>query len=275
MKIDKLSQKIDELEYMIRLDDIGLKKAEYNLDYAEKLHLTDIQIKDYKEKYDYYSSKMNKHKNTYSVYMDCLKSSMEDIDLGGDNYLFNCTFPYQSIPNTSCEYQTKITVGEKAVKLFANGIDYNEALSFLDNSDIKSIDSTFKVVRGGQNVSSSNVTVELCDLPCESSVTDEPILAKVSGTQDYKGLIASSKISCCYPYGKAKFIDLNGENYLPEIPSFDSIKEAKRQVEQKQEAYNKLNGIEKQVKIKLEDSIRAIDAELQKHDGKYENFLKF
>ena len=40
MKLDLIKDKLDELKYKIDLENIGLQKAKYNIDNAEKLGLT-------------------------------------------------------------------------------------------------------------------------------------------------------------------------------------------------------------------------------------------
>lgn len=273
MNFDKLSQKLDELQYKISLDRIGMQNAEYNLKFSKRLALSNNQISDYIDKVNYYADKIVKDIKTYEAYKDCAESIKLEGNSDNSNYLFKCTLPYEKVDELS-SYQTTITVNENVVRLFANGVDYNDAISCIENKDIKDINTTFKMAPTSDDLSQKEVAVELFDgiVPCE--VIDEPVIAKCGKSNTYKGLIASSKIATCYPYNVAKFKDLNGEEYYPNVPSFDDLKIAQENVDTKYAEYEYLHNIEKQVKIKMDDTVNKMDEAILRFESQYDNILK-
>ena len=106
MKLDLIKDKLDELKYKIDLEHIGLQKAKYNIDNAEKLGLTQNSINKYISKMAYYSSKIDINEKALEAYSNCYKDSQNLVD--GD-YYFKCTLPYEQVDDLS-SYQTQITM---------------------------------------------------------------------------------------------------------------------------------------------------------------------
>ena len=261
MNVERINQKIKELEYRINLDNIGLKKAEYNVINYNRLKLDNSKFQSYSELYEYYYDKRYKDICTYNA----LKSYLDDSSRGVNNYaddLFKCTLPYETTKPV-LNYQTSITVDGNVARLFANGIDADEIIECLDNSDIKKIESDIKVNLSSDFKDYKEVGVEYVDNVDITQSYDEPIVVKYN-SNNYRGLIASSKIATCFPYGKFSCKDLNGDTFIPETPSFETIKSIQDGIINKQEQYDKLHEIECKVRTKIEDSINKMDTAIAK-----------
>ncbi len=265
MKREILNQKIDDLKYRIHLDNIGIEKAKYNIDFHTELNLDDKKFNQYKENYDYYSNKLKKDTAT----LNAITNSLTSLENGtSDTMLFKCTFPYEKV-NRISSYQTEITIDEKAVGLFANGVDYNDMLACLENKDIYDIKSNYKYNLKDEDLNNKEVTVEVYDGVVPETI-DEPIIVKYR-TNDYKGLIASSKISLCYPSSGAYYKDLNGETYMPGVPTFDDISKLQDDYTHKYEKYNKLKYIEGVVKDKMTNTVDEMSDKIEGWIKKGEN----
>ena len=266
MNIEKISQKINDLEYCISLDTYAIERADYNIKFAKRLGYDQETINNYIELSEYYSRKIEIEKNTCST----LKNYCKDVKNGWcaptSDYLFKCTLPYEKVDELS-NYQTSFTVDADTVKLFANGVDYNDIISCMDNSDIRSIETKFKSSLTPADTSSKEVAVELTDIGSVPDLLDEPITVKTGKNSSYKGLIASSKIDTCYPLGKAQYKDLNGDTYYPGIPTFEDITGIQTQTYAKQHEYDRLHNIETVVKNKMDVAISKMDTALSAYEN--------
>ena len=114
MNREKILQKANDIGYRIRLDRVGLDKANYNLKFANKLNLTQKQIDAFTASKAYYEEKIKRDEGTYN----CLRAFINDrTPYIGSDYLFKCTFPYNKVDNLS-GYQTSIVVDDGIVGLF-------------------------------------------------------------------------------------------------------------------------------------------------------------
>ncbi len=265
MNIEKIGQKIDELEYRIKLDNYGLNKADYNIRFAKRLGLTQAQIDKFKEQSKYYSEKIIKENNTYDTLKNCYKDYQNGWCAPTNDYLFKCTLPYEKVDSIT-NYQTSIVVDADVVRLFANGVDYNDVISCLDNEDIKGIESTYKRTLDANDETNTEVGVEFID-NCSPEILDEPVTVKYGKTNSYKGLIASSAIYSCYPINGVTYKDLNGDTYHPGVPSFDDITTIQSRVHEKQKDYDRLHDIETIVKTKMDEAIFKMDTALNSFHG--------
>ena len=270
MNIEKIDQKIKDLEYRINMDNIGLEKAEYNVVFYKRLGIDEEQLKSYLDTYDYYFNKLHTDKCTYNSFTSYRAEYGKNLQHAGN--LFKCTLPYEKA-DTYANYQTTITVDGTIAGLFANGINSNDVVECLDNSDIKNIESKFKM--SIPNDFTNEVGVEYIDESEAKQLFDEPILVKNKNNQ-YRGLIASSAIPSCFSFNSGEYKDLNGNNFTPGLPTFDSIIKLKEQVANKQEKFDTLHSIETKVKCKIEDSISKMDDAIINHglEGSITNVLK-
>ncbi len=266
MNIEKISQKINDLEYCLNLDTYAMERANYNIQFAKRLGYSQEEISNYIELSKYYSNKIETEKNTYET----LKGYCKDVQNGWcaptSDYLFKCTLPYEKVDELS-NYQTSFTVDADIVKLFANGVDYNDIISCMDNEDIKSIETRFKSSLAPTDTISKEVAVELTDVGSIPALLDEPITVKFGKSSSYRGLIASSKIDICYPLGKAQYKDLNGDSYYPGIPTFEDINGIQSKTYEKQHEYDKLHNIETVVKNKMDAAVSRMDAALSLYEN--------
>ena len=97
---------------------------------------------------------------------------------------------------------------------------------------------------------------------------EEPIVAKVIG-KSKTGLIASSKIPTCYPYGFANYADLNGASFMPGVPSFDDICKAQKASIEKEDKYFKMADLEETVRNKMQASIDKMNVALEMAEANF------
>ena len=256
MKNEIIEQKINELCYRISLDEIAIKSAAYNLKHAKRLGLTDAKIDALQDKLGLYKSKRASDESTLEVLKECLENPYKSANIDG-SYYFKCTLPYEKV-DSNASYQTSILVGEDVARLFSNGVSYKDIIDCLESKDIIDIKSDFasKVPVDCKGV--TEVGVEVVDGSAKLSSVDEPIMAYELGNQK-KGMIASSKITTCYPFGQAEFKDLNGANYTPATPSLEEISSLKKSVSKKQNEYVNMFNLEEIVREKMQVSIDKVN----------------
>jgi len=262
MKYEKILQKINELEYRIKLDEIAIDKAAYNLKFAKRLNLTAKKVAGYEESLEFYNSKIITDKTTLTALKDCYLNPCSFNPSNETEYLFKCTLPYEKV-DSNASYQTSIVVSEEVARLFANGVSYKDVISCLENDDIINIESNFTSRIPMEYKKVSDVGVEVIDNYKVAECFDEPIIAKIAG-KSTEGVIASSKISTCYPYGKATYRDFNGDKFLPAVPSIDDICGVRKITNAKQNDYNNMVNIEEIVKEKMQKSLDKINSALEK-----------
>ena len=267
MRLEKLEQKIYDLNYRIYLDELAIKNADYNLKFSKRLNYNEETVDSFKSKLDFYNSRIAQDKCTLNVLTDCIKNSQNGGFHLNDDYLFKCTLPYEKVDEIS-SYQTSITVSEDVARLFANGVSYKDVISCLDNEDIKQIESNFaSTIPQGANF--KNVGVEIIEKANVSEeCLDEPIVAKVFKSCN-SGLIASSKIPACYSFGSASYNDLNGACYTPGVPTFEEIFKKQNDSFEKEMEYNNMVDLEDTVKSKMQASIDKVTIALDKAEEKY------
>ncbi len=261
MKNEIIEQKINELCYRIKLDEIAITSAQYNLKYAKRLGLTDAKIDALQDKLGLYKSKKASDSSTLEVLQECLENPYKSAN-SDDSYYFKCTLPYEKV-DSNASYQTSILVGEDVARLFSNGVSYKDILDCLESKDIIDIKSNFasKIPVDCKGV--TEVGVEVVDNSSHITRFDEPIIAKVYGKQN-KGIIASSKISTCYPYGSASYKDLNGESYTPTTPTLEDISSLKKFTSRKQNEYNDMVNLEETVREKMQISLDKVNDALER-----------
>ena len=271
MNFNKVERKINDLTFRIKLDEIAIQKAQYNLKFAKRLGLKDAQIDKYAESLDFYNSRIITDRNTLSVLNEC-KNTYYGENLNNEGYLFKCTLPYEKVDDTS-SFQTSILVNDNVAKLFANGVEYKDIVGCLDGNDIIDIDTTFSPVAPAEI--GKNVDVEVIEnIDCKDSL-DEPILAYTYGKAN-SNLIASSKICTCYSFDNSSFKNLDGEDFSPAVPSLKEICSLQESTYSKEQKYNELSTIESAVKEKMQASIDKINFALSETNAGYslgDNFL--
>ena len=261
MKNEIIEQKINELCYRLRLDDIAINSVAYNLKHAKRLGLTDAKIDALQDKLGLYKSKKASDSTTLEVLKECLENPYKSSN-SDNSYYFKCTLPYEKVdPNAS--YQTSILVGEDVARLFSNGVSYKDILDCLENKDIIDIKSDFSSKIPVDCKGVTEVGVEVVDNNSTITRLDEPILASIYGKPN-KGIIASSKISTCYPFGVANYKDLDGENYTPATPSLEDISALKKFTSRKQNEYNNMVNLEETVREKMQISIDKVNGALER-----------
>ena len=255
MKLDVLKQKIDDLEYRLKLDNEGIINAEYNIKYAKRLGLTAQQYNNFVETSRYYATKIYNDQKAHNALLNCYNDAITSNSCN-HNY-FKCTFPYE-IVSKDASYQTTLVVNENAVKLFANGIDYNQAIECLDNNDIIDIQSKFKMKPINDGISCNDIRVEAIGdvVDCSENI---PITSHCDGFKGYKGLIASSEIPACFQIDKTTFKDLNGNAFVPEIPSLETIKSLQNNAIQKEKSFKEYKCLEYEVSKKMDEAINKIN----------------
>ena len=258
MKNEIIEQKINELCYRIHLDEIAINSSRYNLKHAKRLNLTDEKIDALEDRLGLYRSKLASDKSTLEVLKECLENPYKS----DNSYLFKCTLPYEKV-DSNASYQTSIFVGEDVARLFSNGVSYKDIIDCLENKDIVNIKSDFtsKIPVDCKGV--TDVGVEVVDDYHKIECFDEPIVASIIGKQK-KGVIASSQITTCYPYGFASYKDLDGAKYMPATPSLEDICKMKNYTSLKQNNYNNMVNIEEVVKEKMQLSVDKINDVLGK-----------
>ena len=243
MNREKILQKANDIEYRIGINLEGYEKADYNLKFASKLNLTPKQIAAFTESKAYYENKLRKDEGTYN----CLRSILDDkTPILSSDYLFKCTLPYNKVDNLS-GYQTSIVVDDSVVGLFANGVDYKDVISCLDDKDIYGIESKFMSFTPIDT--NKDVAVEVIENnDCKNN---SAIIAYNNKTNDI-GLVSLENISECYSdYKKYTFTNLSGEAYSPCIPTLDDILAKQSVSNQKEAEYNNYKAIEDKVVEKI------------------------
>ncbi len=266
MNVEKISQKINDLEYRIRLDNCGLERANYNITFANRLNYTQAQIDNFIELSKYYTDKLKVDTNTCNTLKSCYRDLQNGWGAPTSDYLFKCTLPYETVDSLT-NYQTQITVDADVVKLFANGVDYNEVITCLDNDDIKAINSSFKSKLTEKDLSLKEVGVELTDTTELTDLLDEPVVVKYGKNNSYKGLIASSSINACYPSTGALYRDLNGDSYHPGVPTFEDITNIQSKLMEKESDYRRLHNLEVIVRDKMDTAIEKMDKALSQYES--------
>ena len=265
MKLDKIEQKINDLTYRIKLDEIAINKAQYNLKFARRLGLSDELLDKYSENLDYYNSKIVTDKNTLNIFKECFDEYGRITSTYAEGYLFRCTLPFEEVDGTS-NYQTSILVNDNVAKMFANGVSYKDVVSCLESHDIIDIETEFR--SHVPYIDCKNVGVEIVDNIEPKDTLDEPVIASVYG-KSHQGLIASSKIFTCYPYENVSYKTLSGEDYNPGVPSFDSINALRTSTATKEHEYEKLETLETTVREKMQESINKINTVLTSSEAGY------
>ncbi len=265
MKLDKIEQKINDLTYRIKLDEIAINKAQYNLKFARRLGLSEELLDKYSENLDYYNSKIVTDKNTLNIFKECFDEYGRITSTYAEGYLFRCTLPFEEVDGTS-NYQTSILVNDNVAKMFANGVSYKDVVSCLESHDIIDIETEFR--SHVPYIDCKNVGVEIIDNVEPKDTLDEPILASVYG-KNKEGLIASSKIFTCYPFENVSYKTLSGETYNPGVPSFDEINALRTATSTKEQKYEALEGLETTVREKMQASIDKINYALAETEAGY------
>ncbi len=260
MNKEKILQKANDVEYRIKINLEGYEKADYNLKFASKLNLTPKQIAAYTENKAYYENKLRRDESTYN----CLSSFINDKSpVLSSDYLFKCTLPYNKVDNLS-GYQTSIIVDDSVVGLFANGVDYKDVISCLDENDIHGVESKF--MSYSPIDTNKDVTVEVVEDENDFK-NNRAIVAYNNTTKDF-GIISLDSVSECYSdYKKYTFTNLNGETYSPSIPSLDEILAKQSVSNQKEVEYNNY----KELEDKVVEKINFASDNMTKILNKYEN----
>ena len=63
MRVEMIEQKINDLDYRIKLEETAIKSAEYNLKFAKRLNYDSKKVDSLKETLDFYNSKIVLLKN--------------------------------------------------------------------------------------------------------------------------------------------------------------------------------------------------------------------
>ncbi len=260
MNREKILQKANDVEYRIRINLEGYEKADYNLKFASKLNLTPKQIATFTESKAYYEDKLRRDEGTYN----CLRSYLDDKSpILSSDYLFKCTFPYNKVDNLS-GYQTSIVVDDSVVGLFANGVDYKDIISCLDENDIHGIESKF-MSYSPLDVN-KDVAVEVID-DGYNFKNKEAIVAYNNKTKDV-GIVSLDNISECYSdYKKYTFTNLNGEVYTPNVPTLDDILAKQSVSNQKEAEYNNYKTLEDKVVEKINYASNKMTRVLDKYEN--------
>ena len=264
MKNEVIENKIKDLDYRVKLDELAIRKAEYNLKYAKRLRYTDAEVDSLKERLNFYNSKIINDRCTLDVFRNCYLESKSHSDVNSD-YLFKCTFPYVKVDNSSF-YQTSITVPEEVAKYFANGVTYQDVINCLEEEDIKDIQSSF-TSKTPKFLNSHNVGVEVIEKSeIDGIVCDAPVIARQNGKSDCN-LIASKKITTCYPYGFATYNNLGGSTFIPTTPSLNDICKTQSYTLAKEAKLNRMATIEATVKNKMQESIDKMNLALDEAEA--------
>ena len=260
MNREKILQKANELEYRINLNKSGLEKAKYNLKNSSKLNLTIKQINNFTRSKIYYEDKIKQDIGTYNGLVSFLNDNAPSLS---SDYMFKCTFPYNKVDNLS-GYQTSIVVDDSVVGLFANGVNYKDVISCLDENDVHGIESKF--MSFSPTKKDKNVTVEVIDDNDTFSKKDA-VIAFNNSTKDI-GIVSIDNISECYSdYKKYSFKNLNGEAYTPCVPSLDDILAKQNASNQKADEYKNYKALEN----KVVEKINLASDKMTRVLNKYEN----
>ncbi len=266
MKNKVIEQKINDLDYRVKLDELAIRKIEYNLQYAKRLRYGDTKVDSLKEKLDFYNKKIINDRCTLDVFRNCYLESKTNCSIDGD-YLFKCTFPYVKVDNMSF-YQTSITVPVEVAKYFANGVSYQDVINCLEADDIKDIQSNF-TSKAPTGAKTTNVGVEVIEKADIEGVTcDATVIARANGQADIN-LIASRKITTCYPYGFATYNNLGGGSFIPTTPSLNDICKTQSYTLAKEARYNRMATIEATVRNKVQESIDKMNLALDNAEAQH------
>ena len=263
MKYDILKQKIEDIEYQIKLAHEGVAKAEYNIKNADRLGISCEKLNQYIEDSRYYATKLYNAEKAHTAFVNCYKDGITPSNF--NHTYFKCTLPYEVV-NENASYQTSIVVDENTVKLFANGVDYQNAIECLDNNDVLDIKSKYKMEPLEDDLEYKEVVVEAIGDSFFSS-NNMPITTQVKGEVSYKGLISSSTIPSCYSIDGTSFKDLDGNEFKPEIPTFDNILNLQKEYLNKRREFQRYVNLEFSVAKKLEKAVDVVNGYMNKNNG--------
>jgi hypothetical protein len=267
MKIEKIEERISDIEYRARLDGFALEKAKYNYKYADLLNYSPNKVAKLKGMIQYYTNKVEADTRTLDALQECYEMNKNRDESHEPAYLFKCTLPYEKVDPITL-YQTSLTVKENVASLFANGVSYKDVIPCLENEDVINIESNYCSQLPLTASLNDDVKVEYIDSEMGTiSGTDSPIIARPAHKNTI-GIIAASSIPTCYSFGEASYRDFNGNSYTPETPKLGDICETQKSCFEKESKYYKLVDLEETVKCKMQASYDKMSRMLEEHDKK-------
>ncbi len=253
MKIEKLEERISDIEYRVSLDEHALENAKYNYKYADLLNYTPQQITKFKEKIDIYTRKLDTDTHTLCALKECYETNKNYDEALEPSYLFKCTLPFEKVDPITL-YQTTITVKDNVASLFANGVSYKDIIPCIENSDVINIESKFASKLPLLSSFDDNVKVEYLEGGVNTiSCSNSPVIAKLNNKNTI-GIIASNQIPVCYPYGEATYKDFDGNEYTPETPKLGDICDIQKKSFEKESKYYKMVDLEDTVRFKMQST---------------------